>query len=422
MKRLLLLTILTALSLTAVAQAPVPANPIVIGQIDSLQSNILKEKRALWVHVPKSYVKGSTQRYPVVYLLDGDDHFSSVVGMIEQLADNSTICPDMIVVGIPNTDRTRDLTPSTPSDTLFRKLMPTAGGGEAFTSFLERELMPYIEAHYPADSYKLFIGHSLGGLMVINTLIHHPDLFNAYICIDPSMWWQEGKFLEETKRALASRTYPTKTLYLGLAHLLPPGVNIEQARADTSRRTRGMRYNLSLMDALAANTQNGLRYAGKYYPDDDHASVPLNTEYDGIRFIFKPYRVPFGYDTFFSPTFKADSAYVAHFEAASKLMGHHILPPEREVNSLGYTYLHNGPKHLAKAGALFKLNVTNYPQSYNAYDSYGDYFVTIKDTTNAMANFQKSLALKETVDTRKKLTELQAAGTVPPPVASTPKK
>ncbi len=108
----ILLLVFVTLSCLAQAQS----NNIVIGHIDSLSSKILHEKRKIWVHVPDSYLNGvyAKRRYPVVYLLDGTDHFSSVVGMIEQLStvNGNTICPEMIVVGIPNTNRLRDLTPT----------------------------------------------------------------------------------------------------------------------------------------------------------------------------------------------------------------------------------------------------------------------------------------------------------------------
>src|SRR5665213_1730806 len=91
-------------------------NHIILGNIDSVKSKILNETRKVWVYVPASYNSKAPhkQRYPVVYLLDGDDHFPSVVGMIQQLSEvnGNSICPDMIVVGITNTDRTRDLTPT----------------------------------------------------------------------------------------------------------------------------------------------------------------------------------------------------------------------------------------------------------------------------------------------------------------------
>src|ERR1700742_152953 len=87
-------------------------NQIVIGKIDSLYSKTLGEERKIWVHVPNGAPGGSKQRYPVVYLLDGDAHFPSVEGMIQQLTEvnGNTVFPNMILVGIPNTNRLRDLT------------------------------------------------------------------------------------------------------------------------------------------------------------------------------------------------------------------------------------------------------------------------------------------------------------------------
>src|SRR5258708_21752617 len=91
-------------------------NQVVLGNTDSVNSKILNEKRKIWVHVPASDPHGlfTPQRYPVVYLLDGDAHFASVAGMIQQLSEvnGNLVCPDMIVVGITNTNRTRDLTPT----------------------------------------------------------------------------------------------------------------------------------------------------------------------------------------------------------------------------------------------------------------------------------------------------------------------
>src|SRR5258708_3207726 len=99
------------------------SNNIVIGKIDSLYSQTLGEERKVWVYMPHgdNGPSASGQRYPVVYLLDGDAHFSSVMGMIQQLSEinGNTVCPDMILVGIPNTVRMRDLTPTHSAPNLY---------------------------------------------------------------------------------------------------------------------------------------------------------------------------------------------------------------------------------------------------------------------------------------------------------------
>jgi len=88
----------------------------------------------------------------------------------------------------------------------------------------------------------------------------------------------------------------------------------------------------------------------------------------------------------------------------SRQLGFTMKPQESLVNELGYFML--SPRKYKSVESLLKLNVANYPASYNTYDSYGDYLVAPKDTVNAIANFQRALSLKETSETRKKLTAL----------------
>ncbi len=157
---------------TAATEAPV--NQIRFGEIAKIQSTVLNEERELWIRVPDSAADPDAMNtaYPVVYLLDGNAHFYSFAGMVRQLSsvNGNMVSPEMIVVGIPNSDRLRDLTPTHTEG--------TSGGGDAFLDFLQDEVMPYIESNYPASDYRTFIGHSLGGLMVIDTLNSRPHLFD----------------------------------------------------------------------------------------------------------------------------------------------------------------------------------------------------------------------------------------------------
>lgn len=409
MKKLLLLTVLTTLSLWANAQVN---NQIVIGKVDSVQSKILGEKRKIWVYVPNSgtadiYAK---QRYPVVYLLDGDAHFSSVVGMIQQLSgvNGNMICPEMIVVAIPNTDRTRDLTPThVDSDPPFMDaaFSKNSGGGEKFLSFIEKELMPHIEALYPTQPYKMLIGHSFGGLAVMNSLVNHPKLFNAYVCIDPSMWYNKGLFLKETKKALTDKKYEGISLFLGIANTMNEGMTLAKLPKDTTASTKHIRSIFELDKHLKASKQNGLKYQSKYYPDDTHGSAPLITEYDALHFIFDYYNLKLTEKDYNDTTTVLASKYTTHFANISKQLGYKVSPSESMINYMGYDALNS--KQFKKAESLFKLNVANYPDSYNVYDSYGDYFVAKKDNANAIVQFKKALSIKENAETRQKLDELQ---------------
>ena len=379
-------------------------NSIVIGKKDIIYSKILRENRTIWIHVPGGAADFiySKQRYPVLYLLDGDAHFMSVVGMIHQLSEvnGNTVCPDMIVVGIPNTDRLRDLTPTHTG-------VNTSGGGETFVSFIEHELMPYVDSLYPTAPYRLFIGHSLGGLTVVNALIHHPQLFSAYLAIDPSMWWDNQLLLKASDSILHSNKLNGKTLFLGVANTMSPGMDTAMVRKDTSQNTIHIRSILLLADALRKAGGSGLRWEYKYYNEDNHGSVSLISEYDGLRFIFDYYNYKDNNKLFDSSFSAAQSvkSLTDHYRIASREMGYTVLPPESFVNNLGYGFMQN--KQNEKAFAFFELNIENYPQSGNVYDSMGDFYAATGDKEKAIDYFRKALAVRENADTRQKLQKLE---------------
>lgn len=408
MKKIILSILILFFSASAIAQVN---NKVIIGTIDSIQSKVLNEQRKIWIYVPNNFQVGiySKQRYPVLYLLDGDSHFYSVVGMIQQLSqvNGNTICPEMIVVGIPNTDRTRDLTPTHVDanppmvDSAFSK---TSGGGENFVSFIEKELIPYIDSAYPTQPYKMLIGHSFGGLTVMNIVMNHTKLFNSYISIDPSMWWDKMNLLKSSKKVLAEKKFAGTTLYVGIANTMNEGMDITKVQKDTSTTTRHIRSILELDKIIKSETKNGLRYESKYYSSDDHGSVPLIAEYDAFRFIFDKYRLKLSSKDFFDSTIDIAKKIEYHYAEVSKLFGYKVFPTEGFINEYGYAFLQQ--KKYDKAGRFFKMNVDNYPESFNVYDSYGDYFLAIDNKPKAIENFKKALSIKENPESRQKLNKL----------------
>ena len=377
---------------------------IVIGSIDNIQSKILNEQREVWVYVPSSASDTvySKQRYPVVYLLDGELFFSSVVGMIQQLS-KAYVCPEMIVVGIPNTDRMRDLSPTHMDSSQFLdyvmhfEMCKNSGGGEKFISFIEKELMTYIDSLYPTAPYRILIGHSMGGLTVMNTFIHHTNLFKAYVAIDPTMSWGNQKLLEEAKKELAINTYAGVSLFLGIANTMNAGIDTINVKKDTTKSTEHIRSVFDLRNYLNNNKQNQLEYAYKYYSNDEHNSVSLIALYDSFRFIFNYYHLSLFYNDYRN----IENLY----ENVSQHFGYEVKPPENMVNDLAYTYLFF--KRYDESFYLFKLNVFNYPNSYNAYDSMGDYYDAKGEKANAIDNYKKALSIKEILYTREKLERLQ---------------
>jgi predicted alpha/beta superfamily hydrolase len=373
---------------------------IVIGETDTVYSEILGEKRSIWVYTPESDTGKSEhqKRYPVVYLLDGDWHFVSVVGMLQQLSyiNGNTICPEMIVIGIPVKDRYRDLTPT--YDSAFSK---SSGGYSRFISFIKKELMPHVASKYPVAPYNLFIGHSLGGLTVINTLISDPDLFNGYVAIDPSMWWDRQVSMKAAAKALKNKTFNSKRLFLAIANSMDAGMDTASVRLDRTRGTLPIRSLLEFSDTLHACSDNKLKYQIKYYNNETHGSVPLIATYDALHFIFDFYHLPLTKRDYADTTMALADRIEKHYKNISGEMRYVIKPAESTINTLGYNamYLYN----FKLAEYFFELNITNYPGSYNAFDSMGDFYAATGDQQRAISMYRKALSIHENIDTRKKL-------------------
>lgn len=259
----ILFFILLFISIISSAQI-VKNSQVIIAKTDSLTSKILGEKRYIWVSLPADYNEDifTRRNFPVIYLLDGNANFQVVNGMIRQLSglNGNLTLPESIVVGILNTDRTRDLTPSHAASD------PTSGGGERFAQFLEKELIPYIDSTYHTAPFSTLIGHSFGGLTAVNILINHTNLFNAYIAIDPTMGWDDRKLLEQSRQLLAQKNFSGRSLFLGIANTMPFGMDTLRARRDTSGGTYHIRAILDMKDALQKNKT--LTWSYKYYADD----------------------------------------------------------------------------------------------------------------------------------------------------------
>jgi len=171
--------------------------PITIGESVSFSSTILNQQRILNIYLPESYSKEASKKYPVIYLLDGsiNEDFIHIAGLV-QFGSFSWIkmVPESIVVGIGNTDRKHDFTFPT-TNKKDKEEFPTTGGSEKFIKFIANELQPYIDKNYRVTNTRTLIGQSLGGLLATEILFKKPELFDNYIIVSPSLWWDNESLL-----------------------------------------------------------------------------------------------------------------------------------------------------------------------------------------------------------------------------------
>jgi uncharacterized protein len=262
-----------------VLRAQTPSKPFILGQIEALRSEILHENRILNIYLPPDYAADDTTRYPVLYLLDGsaDEDFIHIVGLV-QFNNFPWIkqMPPCIVVGIANVDRKRDFT--YPSRQEYdQKHLPTSGGSAAFIAFLEKELQPFIEKKFRCNPQRTLIGQSLGGLVATEVLLKKPLLFDRYIIMSPSLWWDDGSLLQLPSPVYEkSFTRPTR-VYIGVGKEGPvpcPTPHVMEVDANL------------LADRLKRSESAALKVYFDYLPAENHATMTHQAVFNAFRLIF----------------------------------------------------------------------------------------------------------------------------------------
>ncbi|MBA4850642.1 alpha/beta hydrolase [Emticicia sp. BO119] len=256
--------------------SPINSKPFILGQIDEIQSEQLSEKRILNIYIPEGYGL-DTLGYDVVYLLDGsqDEDFIHIVGLYQF---NTFLwinrVPKSIVVGIANVDRRRDFTYPT-TITKDKEKFKTAGNSDKFIAFIEKELQPYIEKKFKVNN-KTIIGQSLGGLLATEILLKKPTLFNQYIIISPSIWWNNGSLLNLDSVVLRENFLQPTKVYIG--------VGKEGLTPTEIPRVMEVDANL-LAEKLRKTNSKNLKVYFDYLPEEDHATITHQAVFNALRLL-----------------------------------------------------------------------------------------------------------------------------------------
>jgi len=255
------------------------SKPFVLGTIEEIQSKELAEKRILNVYLPEGYNPKDTTKYAVTYLLDGsaDEDFIHVVGLYQfNNFDWINRVPKTIVVGIATVDRRRDFTYPTTIEG-DKKRYPTTGHSDKFVSFIEKELQPYIEKKYKANGSKTIIGQSLGGLLAAEILLKKPTLFNYYIIISPSLWWDNGSLLNQSSIIVQENFSQKTNVYIG--------VGKEGLTPTEIPRVMEVDANL-LAEKIKSTKSKNVNVYLDYLPQEDHATISHQAIFNALRALY----------------------------------------------------------------------------------------------------------------------------------------
>lgn len=375
----LLCGIVLALPVAASAAAAAQdAGPYVIGRTAVLKSKILGEDRRIFIYTHPAYGEDES-RYPVAYVLDGEWNFLHTSGVIDLMSSREVI-PWMIVVGIPNTDRIRDLSPSP------IKGQPQGGGAQAFRAFLRDEVFPYVEARYRTEPFRLLVGHSLSGLFAVDTLLNDPALFSAHIAVSPYLIWGENTYLDKIPEAPAGRG--------GRRTFLSASLGAEPDLEAAFER---------LERILAERERPGLDRCFRRFPDCDHETVYLQAVVRGLLDIFPDWRLP--------PA--AASAGLdgirKHYSRLTARYGYEIRPVYFMVLMIGSEALERGESD--EAVRILQYAVSLNPDLPFAHGALGRAFRAKGMKEEAIRHYEQALRLApDDLEARRALEDLRKKG------------
>lgn len=375
---------------------------IVIGIVDSLYSEGLNEQRDIWIHVPKSY--DDTKKYPVIYVLDATKNFYLTVGLLKQLTPWQI--PESIIVGIKNTDRTRDFTPTNVPFQRGRQ-SKTSGGASKFVKFITEEIKPYITSSYATENNSTIIGHSTGGLFVLYAYLNHETVFDNYIAIDPSLWWDNEQLVKSAQAQINKNNYKEKSLYVAVANSLGKALDTVKVRHDKSEPTEQIRANLKFHDILVKN-KSKLNFNWEYFKDEDHGSVVVSAQYNGLQSVFSWFVFPELWQFNTPKRFSVQELiqpYYAHYKKLSKYMKREVKPDWQLINDIGQ-FMIEGHQLPDKARAFFEMNLDFYPDNSKSYEALGDFHLSQKENLVAKAYYKKAVEIGGRETARKKLDKL----------------
>jgi predicted alpha/beta superfamily hydrolase len=346
--------------------------------IKTFYSSVLGEKRRIFIQTPSGMNRFDA--FPVLYLLDGEAQMVMSSGQVQYLSESYKIIPNLIVIGIENTDRTRDLTPTHSiigpdgkPDSSVNAFGRKSGGGEKFLRFIHDELMPWVDSVYHPAPYKILSGHSLGGLMAVYCLLHHPDYFNAYIAISPSLQWDQDYILKDFVK-MNHWNSRNRILFF----------------SDANEDAKFHQNQVSLDSSLHTKNFTGLSFKRNFYPDETHISEPVKGFYDGIRFVYPNWHLPYNSSAFRKTL--TSRMIRDHYEKLSEKYGYRVIPLHDEINQIS-RFLRNDPARVKDAIDLLEMNAVNYPGSPVVQEILGDTWMKAGNPANAAAAYRKAMKL-----------------------------
>ena len=323
-----------------------------LGKEYKFTSSVLKEERTLLIHVPNSY-STSSKKYPVIYVLDGNNHFNHAINAASLLSDNGRM-PESIIVAIPNNRGTRG-----------RDL---GRGKDNFKKYIKEEVIPFVNKKYRTASHKTLFGHSMAGAFTLNYLATEPTMFDAYISASPVVQINNSELLEQFPILFKKNKTLSKPLYFTLADV----------EAEGQRATDALNKFVALLEKEAPKS---FPWKYDFIENQIHMTTPYLTMYKGFTEVFHDFQSP-SFTSYLDFKGKGGMNYLKSYYAKRAATYHtENVISENTLRRLSTVLLRENKEKMAIE--LLRQNVKNHPKSMGALNSLARTYVRLKQIEKA---------------------------------------
>ncbi len=343
----------------------------------TISSRFFDEERQLLVSLPPGYDTGD-RRHPVLVVFDAREKLPPVLAAARWLAGRGHL-PDLIVVGLVNASRTRDLMPpeiAAPG---------TENKASDTVAFLREEMLPWVDRSYRTTPFRVLWGHSLGGMMTMHVLIVAANLFDGFIAISPDLARSDYAMVNALAASFEHHQGRPERLFVAVGDEYPlmiSGVKRLEA-ALLAERSRGISSALQKGRSLAeARQEQAIIWQVASFETLDHDSILLPATHQGLLSIFERWRLPLDQDSV--------EAVEAHFRRISDMVGYEISADESTLLGL-VAYPLFFDQRYARAAEVFRYAAKRFPHSHRPEEGLGKALRQLGKLSEAQAAFERAL-------------------------------
>ena len=332
-------------------------SPIIYGFQQEIDSKNLQGRVQINVYLPDGYEESGVD-YPVLYVLDGQWHFTNAIGIQKSLGVPDLL-PAMIVIGIV-------------SDWPIRSNWYGAQSDD-FHHFLQSELVSFVDATYRTNSDNVLFGWENGAFFASYALTKPDTPFNGFIASNGG-----GADVAQISDALNSeQNKDGKYLYM----------------VNSDRDVYTVRYSDRFAKALESASLSKLIWSYEKFNDETHESMPFLGMYKGLKYYYHNYN-----DLFFSSIddFLAQGG-IPHLEKYFKQRGERFDLPTNISNAtkdhlIWLAWNHNNFDYFKLFMGEFKdvLTTQRYDSAY-WQNRFGSFYLQHGDLLTAKDYFERAI-------------------------------